>query len=205
MGAWLDLAFDFIDEPARAAAAARARRPVAAAVAAVLLAAVSLFLAQAVSVSFLPVSSGPFSFVFICAWRVIGTFLLAGVLHLTVEVVARRGFGAHHADPPSRGQAAGLFVLLGLSDLAWTLALPGVLILKALGLDNWLTVWLLIGALGTLSIRYMARSVRENYGLSSPMAWTIVSLPYIGLAVLGAGFFALAVGGVVVSMLKMFS
>ena len=88
-----------------------------------------------------------------------------------------------------RGRALSLFVLFGLSDLAWASALPVTLILRALFPDSAWAVTLATGIIGCQVLFYRARSLSDNYGLSPLSAWIALFLPWAAMilaAFLGA-------------------
>ncbi|MBI4424739.1 MAG: hypothetical protein HY554_13485 [Elusimicrobia bacterium] len=193
MSSALEILAEFLDNPARAARLASERRAWALGLLCLAASGGSLFLAQAVTRHFLPVASGPGSFAFVCLWSVLGGFLLAASLHLLADSWGLAGSGT------------GLFVLIGLSELAWTLVLPVALVLKALGLDSWFTAFLLLGLAGALSMRLKARSLRHVYGLTAPRAWSLLLLPYLGVCGVAAAVMAAAVVGAAVSVAQLFS
>ncbi|MFA6092313.1 MAG: hypothetical protein WCU88_02015 [Elusimicrobiota bacterium] len=175
---------DFLMAPERAALRAQERPPVAAAFGAFVLAGLSLAVSKAVlsggSIAFLA-----FAAAFAALMRVSAGTLMTALVHLLAEALG------------GRGRAAGLFALMGASDLGWTLALPAALLLRALAPGAWWAPLLcaLPAAFAVLCLR--ARSVRGNYGLSPARAWAAVCLPYAAFAALAAAASMLLVAGLV--------
>src|SRR5579885_674572 len=105
---YLDLIADFIEQPKAAALAASVERPFGLAVFCFLFAGISLYLAQSVGGRLHFLSFGVFSLLLVCVWQILGSLLLAAVLHLLVELSESRSVHP--------GNAAGLWVLLGMCD-----------------------------------------------------------------------------------------
>src|SRR5262245_9547737 len=101
MQAALELLSEFIEQPQHAARLAIERRPWHLGLFALIASSTSLFLAQAVTRHFLPVASGPASWVFVSLWSVLSGFLLTATLNLLAEAWGHSGSGV------------ALFVLLG--------------------------------------------------------------------------------------------
>lgn len=188
----LELLAEFIDEPQKAARLASERRPWPVGLAALMVSGGSLFLAQAVSRHFLPVASGPASLVAVCLWSVLTGFLLAAALHLLADAYGHAGSGA------------GLFVLIGLSELVWALVLPCALVLKAGRLDSIPALMALLSLAGLLNMRLKARSIRHIYGISATRAWGLLMLPYIGGFLFVAAVAAAAILSATVSLFQAF-
>lgn len=187
-----ELLAGFIEEPQRAARLAADRRPWPAGLLALAVSGGSLFLAQAVSRHFMPVAEGPASFVAVCLWSIVTGFVLSAALHLLADAQGCSGSGA------------GLFVLVGFSELAWALVLPCALVLKALRLDSWFSLLLVLALAGIVNMRLKARSIRHVYGISAARAWSLLFLPYLGTFVLLAAVFAAALLSATVSIFKLF-
>lgn len=184
---------EFIEEPQKAAHLAAERRRWPIGILALAASGGSLFLAQAVSRHFLPVASGPASFVLVCLGTVAGGFGLAASVHLIADALGHRGSGA------------GLFTLFGLSALSWALMLPVCLILRAARLDSIFAVAACLLAAGLWSLRLKARSIRHIYGVSGSGAWGILMVPYVSVVLLGAAIFTAAIVSVTLSVFKAFS
>ena len=192
MNAALELFSEFIEEPQHAARLAIDRRPWHLGLLALVVSATSLFLAQPVSHHFLPVASGLASWFLVCLWTVLTGFLLTATLNLLAEAWGGSGSGV------------ALFVLVGMSELAWALVLPCALVLKAVRLDGWVSLFWLILFAAVASLRLKARSLRHVYGLSGTRAWALLLIPYIGAFVLVSAVGAAAVVSAVVSLAGLF-
>lgn len=190
----LDLIAGFIEEPERAAEAVRRERPVAAGLLCFVLAGTSLFLAAQFlwRGSFL-LPPSPLSWALLCLWRLAAGFLMAGTLHLLADA-----FGGE-------GRASSLFVLFGLSELPWSLALPAALLLRLSPWDGRLAPWLLLSVVGTISLSLKARSLGWNYGLSSGKAWLLLLSPYLAAAAFFACCLSLAAASLAFAVLRLFS
>ncbi|MBI4347678.1 MAG: hypothetical protein HY553_12545 [Elusimicrobia bacterium] len=183
---------EFIEEPKHAARLVAERKPWPLGLAAFLVAGGSLFLSQAVSRHFLPVASGPASFVAVCLWTLVSGFLLVAALHLLADAQGLEGSGV------------ALFVLVGMSELVWALVLPASLVLRALRADSFLTLLPLLALAGILSLRLKARSIRHVYGVSATKAWGLLMLPYMGSFLIVAAIGAAALVSAAVSIVKLF-
>ena len=191
MSAAIELLCEFIESPQRAARLAAEQRPWHLGLGALVASATSLFLAQVVSRHFLPVASGPASWMFVCLWFALTGFLLTATLNLLAEAWGHAGSGV------------ALFVLVGMSELAWALVLPGALILRAFGLDGWLSAFALLVVAGIESMRLKARSLRHVYGISGARAWSLLLIPYVGAVLLVAAAGAAALVGAVISVVNL--
>ncbi|MDE2040142.1 MAG: hypothetical protein KGO96_09750 [Elusimicrobia bacterium] len=165
----LELLYDFIEEPSRACEAVRRTRPLAAGLLGFLIGGSGFLAAQALSNRLHFLSFSWACLAAVVAWKIVFVFILAGVLHLILQFQGRQG------------DAVALFILFGLTELAWALALPLVLLLKAAAASPWLisTAFLLVGL---LSLGLKARSLQDDYGLSAGRAWLTLSLPYLVVA-----------------------
>lgn len=187
----LDVVADFIEDPARAAEAVREDPPIGLGLAAFALGALSVFLAQAVAGRSSLFGASWAALAILCLWRVFWGLLGAAVLHLTAEVVG------------GRGRALPLFVLLGLSDLAWALALPGVLLCQAfLPGPRWGTAAVFM-VVGFVSLSLKARSLSHNYRIGMTRAWLALSAPLLAAMAALFAFVSLAVWGAVGQLLKL--
>lgn len=189
----LELLSDFLENPPRAARLAAERRTWFLGLVCLAVSGASLFLAQAVSRHYLPLPAGPASLVCVCLGSVLGGFVLAGSLHLFADAWGLSGSGT------------GLFVLIGLSELTWALILPCALVLKAVGLDGWLSVLALVSIAGVLSMRLKARSLRWVYGISAARAWSLLALPYLGMLLAAVAAFTAVAIGTAISLFKLFA
>ena len=184
-----ELVYDFFEDHVRAAAAVRERTPLALGVTCFAFGALALFVAQA--------SAGRlflgFSWISLClmiVWDLLSGFLLAAVLHLILAMGR------------TQGSAAGLFVLFGMANLVWVLAVPLVLIVKALAPDSGTALTVVFLALGLLGFALRARSVGDNYQISLGRAWATLSLPYVGAAAGVLILLSLAMVGLFLELMK---
>ena len=112
--------YDFIEAPERAARTVQRHPPVVLGVLAFAIGALSFYLAHKLSGKMGVLGASLLSFSVIFVWRLGMGVVQTAVVHFVAESVG------------GKGKAVPLFVLMGLSELAWTLALPGVLLLMAL-------------------------------------------------------------------------
>lgn len=187
----IDVLADFIESPRRAAEAARRDPPYGLALAAFALAGLSVFLAQALAGRFQLLGVTWASLLSLCLWRVLWGLLCAAVFHLTAEALG------------GRGRVLPLFTLFGLSDLAWTLLLPGTLLCLAfLPSPRW-GVFAFSLAVGFVSFSLKARSLSHNYDISLRRAFVVLSVPVgVVMAALFA-MFSLAVWSAVARLVKL--
>lgn len=175
----VELFYDFVDRPERAAATAAARPPVAFGVAAYCAGAASLFLAQALSGGAW-LGASWFSLGMLCVWNLACGVMIAALVHVFAD-----GMGG-------KGRVIPLFVMMGYSELGWGLAIPVSLIaLALLPSSPWLR-GLAISAVGIVVFSLKVRSIRLNYGFSRLQAAMSLAAPYATLAAAAA----LGVGGV---------
>ncbi len=166
----INVFYDFIEDPERSAAAARRHAPLVLGSFAYLLSALSLFLAQAVSgktglfgLSWMSVS-------FVIVWSVGMGVLQTGLVHFIAEVCG------------GKGRASSLFVMLGLSELSWTLVLPGVLVLQAFFPDFKWGLPIISFVVSLICLLLKVRSIRLNYRFGSLQAWFSILFPQLALA-----------------------
>jgi len=161
------LLYEFIEDPRVAAKHADLRPPVATGVAAYLLAAGSMYLTRPL------LGDGGlswFGLAAVCAWNLATGILFAAGTHLFAEILG------------GRGRVVPLFVMLGFSELAWSLAVPGALLLNALRPGDVLAGKILIATAGTVVAVLKARSIRFNYRFGRGQAWSSLLAPYAALA-----------------------
>ncbi|MBI4050909.1 MAG: hypothetical protein HY400_00225 [Elusimicrobia bacterium] len=167
MGHYLDILYDFFEFPDYAAQRVQEIKPVGLGLLAYGVAGGSLFLAQALSDRFLFLDPSMPLFIVTCLGQLACGFFLTAALHLLTEVSG------------GQGSAVGLFILFGLSDLVWALAVPLCLILGLfLPVRGWIFSVLFM-FLGFANFYLKARSIHDNYGVSSGKAWMLLSLPYL--------------------------
>lgn len=170
----IDVFYDFIEDPKRAAQAVRRDAPVVLGFCAYLLSALSLFLAQAISgktglfgLSWMTVS-------FVVVWSLGVGILQTGLVHLVAEACG------------GKGRAMPLFVLLGLSELGWALVLPAVLVVQAFFPGTKWGLPIVSFAVSLIVLLLKVRSIRLNYSFSSMAAWFAILFPQLAVA---AGMF----------------
>jgi hypothetical protein len=186
----LDILFDFIEAPKRAAESVREDPPLGLGLAAYVASAVGLFLANALAGRFQLFGVSWVSLLVTCLWHVLIWLMMSSLLHLVAEAAG------------GEGRALPLFVLLGLSNLVWTLALPGVLLVQALELPR-LAISLLFSIIGFLGLYLQARSIGHNYQVSPAQAWITLAVPYLGAGALILLMISLAIWGVIAQILKL--
>lgn len=188
---FIELLYDYFEDHVRAAATVNERRPLAFGVLCFVIGGVSLFMAQALSQRLL----FPFSWsscALLLLWKLSAGFLLVAVLHLILEM---EGF---------KGSAAGLFVLFGMTELAWAAAVP-LLLIARLAAGNWpwaATAVFFVVSLASLSLK--ARSLKDHYRLSAGRAWLTLSLPYLAVLLLTLLAFSLALISLILKVFKGF-
>lgn len=168
----LELIYDYFEDHVRLAAHVREKRPVAVGVLGFIVGGLSVFVAQALTNRLHVLSFSWTSLIVLVVWKLVAGFLLAAILHMILELQGQRG------------DVVSLFVLFGLADLAWALAVPLVLVLKACSASPWLVsaAFLLVGF---LSLSLKARSLQDGYRVSSGRAWFALGLPYVASVALG--------------------
>lgn len=187
----LDSFYDFVEDPARSAEAARRRPPVALAVLAYVAAAAGLFAAQGLAgrVAFLGVSWPALAFS--AAWSLGSGAFFAAAVHLAAEAAG------------GKGSALTLFSLFGFSRLAWALSLPCVLLTKAFlpGAGGLIGVIFVLAGLWVVTLE--TRSVRLAYGFGRGRALGVLLAPYIALGVACLMLVAAAVWGLVYQVIRL--
>lgn len=163
----LEFVFDYFEDHVQAAARIDERRPVAFGAFCFAVGALSLFVAQGLAGRLFPLSFGWPSLVLMVFWEIFCGFLLAAVLHFLLDLGGVRGSGS------------GLFVHLGMANLAWALTVPLILILKLLLPGSSLAPPVVFLGVGLLSVGLKARGIQDNYRVASARAWVTLSLPYL--------------------------
>jgi hypothetical protein len=185
----LELVYDYFEDHVRFAAQARERRPVAVGILGFLIGGLSLLVAQALTNRLHLLTFSWISLVVVVIWKIVAGFLLAATLHLILEL---QGI---------KGDVVALFILFGLADLAWALAVPLVLVLKAVGGSRWLVTGAFL-LIGFLSLSLKARGLQDSYKVSSGRAWFTLSLPYAASVVLTMVLLSLLVMRVILGALR---
>jgi hypothetical protein len=188
----IELLYDYLEDHVRAAAVIRERKPLAMGVLCFVFGGVSLFVAQALSARLHVFGFSLSAAALAALWKVITGFVLTAVLHMIVEMSGKTG------------SAASLFVLFGLADLSWALAVPLVLIARAFGASPWVGTIIFLG-IGILQLSLKARGLQDNYQLAPGRAWLTLSMPYLATAALVLVMLSLAVVGLVVQLVRAIS
>lgn len=174
----LDAFYDFVEDPARSAEAARKRPPIALALAAYVAAAVGLFAAQGLAGKHALLGVSWPALGLSAAWTLGVGAVFSSVVHLAAEAAG------------GRGSALALFSLFGFARLGWALSLPAVLLLKAVAPDAAWSASLLFALVGLWVLVLETRSVRLLYGFGRARAAAVVLAPYA--AVCAAALLAVA-------------
>lgn len=185
----LELIYDYFEDHVRLAGVVRERRPLAVGVLGFLIGGLSVFVAQALSNRLHVLSFSWTSLVVVVGWKIIAGFLLAAILHLILEMQGQRG------------DVVALFILFGLADLAWGLAVPLVLVLKAVSGSAWLVTAAFM-LIGFLSLSLKARSLQDSYKITSGRAWFTLGLPYVASVALGLILVSLLVMRLIVEAVR---
>ena len=185
----IDVFYDFIEDPERAAQAVRHDAPLVLGVCAYLLSAGSLFLAQAISGKTGLFGLSWISLTFVLVWSIGIGILQTGLVHLIAEVCG------------GKGRAISLFVMLGFSELGWALVLPGVLVVQAFFPDTRFGLPIVSFLVSLIVLLLKVRSIRLNYRFGSVAAWFSILFPQLALAA-GMAFVFLAAVMDVVRALK---
>lgn len=185
----IELLYDYLEDHVRAAAAIRERKPLAFGVVCFLFGGVSLFVAQALA-SRLHVFGFTITSALLAAlWKVVAGFVLVSILHLIVEMSGKTG------------SAASLFVLFGLADLSWAVAVPAVMIARALSAPAWAVTAIFL-MIGLVQFGLKARGLQDNYQLAPSRAWLTLSIPYLATVALTLVMFSLALVGLIIQVVK---
>ena len=185
----LELIYDYFEDHVRLAGVVRERRPLAVGVLGFLIGGLSVFVAQALSNRLHVLSFSWTSLVVVVGWKIVAGFLLAAILHLILEMQGQRG------------DVVALFILFGLADLAWGLAVPLVLVLKAVSGSAWLVTAAFM-LIGFLSLSLKARSLQDSYKITSGRAWFTLGLPYVASVALGLILVSLLVMRLIVEAVR---
>lgn len=188
----VELIYDYFEDHVRAAVAVNERRPLALGVLCFLVGGLSLFLAQALAQRLHIFSFSWASLILTLGWKVAAGFLMAAVLHLILEM-----FGV-------KGSAVALFVLLGLAELSWALALPMVLLARLVSeRPSWGVTAVFFGV-GLLCLSLKARSLQDNYRIGAGLAWFTLGLPYLAMTLAAVLAFSLAMIRLILEFVKAF-
>lgn len=186
----IELAYDFFEDHVHAAAEIRRRRPLALGVLALLTGGTSLFFAQALAGRLSVLSLSWPALIASLTWHLSLAFVTTAILHMVLEMSG------------SRGSAGVLFVHWGLSDLAWMLAVPSVLLIQALAPRSPWLVRLAFFLIGFWSLALKARGIRDEYGVAPGRAWLTLGLPYLAVAALAGLALVLTLAALIVAALR---
>lgn len=163
--------YDYFEDHSKATAYANQSRPVIFGMFCFALGGVSLFVAKAMAHK-LFVLPFTFSSLFLTMlWEVVAGFLTAAVLHLILDIEG------------IEGSAVSLFVLLGMANLVWAVAIPFVMLLRLIMPESVWPVTLVFFIVGLMVFTLKARSLKDNYRISGVRAWVTLGLPYLALFV----------------------
>jgi len=188
----MELIFDFFEDHFKAAVVVKTRRPLALGVLCFISGALSFFVALGVSGRLAPLSFSGITFALFLLWELGSGLALVALLHLIADFEGRPGSGAE------------LFVLFGMADLIWALAVPAALIFMAFGpRAHWpLNAAFLL--LGFYNLCLKARSLKDTYQLSLGRAWVTLVLPYVATVMVSGLVFALVMASLVMQVMKGF-
>jgi hypothetical protein len=167
----IETIYDYFEDHQKAATSVNETRPLLFGVLCFALGGVSLFISHTLSqrLTFLTFSWS--SLLLTMLWQVSAGFVLAAVLHMIMDIQGRKG------------SAGSLFVLLGLANLVWALAVPFILLARLFFPDkNWPGSVIFLGV-GFLVLSLKARSLRDNYHVSTARSWVSLAMPYVALIV----------------------
>ncbi len=183
----VELIYDYFEDHVRASALVNERRPVALGVLCFLIAGLSIFVSQALTNRLHLLGVSVSSAALAMGWKLAAGFLLTAVVHVIVDMGG------------VAGSAAALFVLFGLADLGWALAVPLVLIARVFTSSSWVVTGIYL-ALGVLTLSLKARGLQDNYKINAGRAWMTLGLPYVAAVALVLLGVSLAVVGLIVKL-----
>lgn len=188
----MELVFDFFEDHVKAADAVKARRPLALGFFCLGLGTLSFFVAMALSGRLGMLPFGWIGFSLLLLWEIGAALLLAAVLHLIVDFQGRQG------------SVSELFILFGMANLIWGLAVPLALVFMAMpGAKHWPSAAFLLIGLANLSLK--ARSLKDTYRVSTGRAWVTLALPYLFLLFASGLAVSLAMASIFIQLVKVFN
>lgn len=167
----IETIYDYFEDHSKAAAAVKETRPILLGMFGISVGAVSIFVAHGMADRLGLLTFSVSSLCLTLLWELMAGFVTAAALHLILDFEG------------AQGSATSLFILLGMANLVWALAVPFVLICRLLlPASSWAStlVFLLVGL---MSFGLKARSIRDNYQTTSTRAWISLGLPYLALVV----------------------
>jgi hypothetical protein len=186
----LEFVYDYFEDRAHAAALIRQRRPFALGVLGVLIGGTSFFFFDALGGRFTVLSFSVPALSLVLLWQFVMLFASTAILHLLLDMTG------------ARGDAGALFVHLGLSEMAWLVAVPATLIAQLLFTQSAWPVRFVFVGVGLWSLALKARGMRDEYGIGEGRAWVTLGLPYLAFAALIALSTTLAIVALVVKALS---
>jgi len=162
----LDAFYDFVEDPALSAEAARKRPPLALALVAYVAAAAGLFAAQGLAGKHALLGVSWPALAFSATWTLGMGALFSSLVHLSAEAAG------------GKGSALALFSLFGFARLGWALSLPAVLLLKAFAPEAGWSASAIFVVVGLWVFVLETRSVRLLYGFGRARAAAVVLAPY---------------------------
>lgn len=187
----VELLFDYFEDHVKATGAIVERKPVALGILCFMIGGVSLFVAQALANRLTLFSFSWAACSMSLIWKLGAGFLLAAVVHAVLEFSG------------AAGSAAALFVLFGMADLVWALAIPLLLIARAFaGGSSWLVTMVFI-VVGFYTVVLKVRGIQDAYHVTPGRAWTSISLPYVAIVAGTLLVISLAVADLVMKLVHL--
>lgn len=165
----LETIYDYFEDHTKAAAYVQETRPVVFGTICFALGGLSLFVAQATAQKLFLLTFSVSSLILAVLWEILAGFILAAALHLVLEFEG------------IKGSAVSLYILLGLADLIWAVAVPFVLIARMLFPESQWPASVIFFLVGLMGLGLKARSLKDNYHISTVRAWVTLGLPYMAL------------------------
>jgi hypothetical protein len=186
----IELLFDYFEDHVKADAAVAERKPLAFGILCFLIGGLSLFVSQALADRLTLFSFSWASCGLALIWKISAGFVLAAVVHQILEMGGKTG------------SAAALFVLFGMADLAWALAVPLLLLARAFASgSSWLVTGIFL-AVGFFVLVLKVRGIQDNYRVTAGRAWVSLGLPYVAVAATTVLALSLAVAELVMKVLS---
>lgn len=187
----VELLFDYFEDHVKASAVIVERKPLALGVLCFLVGGLSLFVAQGLAHRLTLLSFSWASCSLTLMWELTAGFILAAMVHVILEMGG------------AIGSAPALFVLFGMSDLAWALSIPLLLVTRAFfGGSSWLVTAVFLGV-GFYAVVLKVRGIQDNYHVSPGRAWMSLSLPYVAVVAISLVAATLAVAELVMKLIHM--
>ncbi len=185
----VELLFDYFEDHVKATGAIVERKPVALGVLCFMIGGASVFVAQGLADRLTLFSFSWAACLMSLIWKVGAGFLLAAVVHSVLEMGG------------AAGSVSALFVLFGMADLVWALAIPLLLIARAFSSGSSWFVTVVFLAVGLYAVVLKVRGIQDAYHVTPGRAWTSISLPYIVIVAGTLVVVSLAVADLVMKVL----